>query len=180
VLPGNRSQTPGKPVFDFPENRATKIHVRFHETHSAILRPTLLIVIPDNILIIGVWIFRQESLHQISRILRAEPKYKVHFLNVSAIKPYRVSGFYRRIFESHKFIGHVRSASQLTGPWQTQDQKIQNHCIELENETRKLKPVDQPVTTRVIHILIVYNHIIFTSHIIRQIMFDDQPQKSIL
>lgn len=50
----------------------SQIDIVFHQTHSSITRPTLLIVVTDDILIVGIRMFGQVSLNQIFSLVRCE------------------------------------------------------------------------------------------------------------
>ena len=45
----------------------------FHESHARVARPTLLVVVSDDVLVVRVGMFRQVALDQVSRFLRREP-----------------------------------------------------------------------------------------------------------
>ena len=51
----------------------SQVDVMFHESHARVARPTLLVVVSDDIFIVRVGMFRQVSLDQVSRLLCREP-----------------------------------------------------------------------------------------------------------
>ena len=44
----------------------------FHQSHASISRPTLLVTVADNVLIVRIWMLRQVPLDQVSRLLSSE------------------------------------------------------------------------------------------------------------
>ena len=54
-------------------NSDSQIDVVFHESHPRVTRPTLFVVITDDVLIVRVGMFRQVSLDQVSRFLGRKP-----------------------------------------------------------------------------------------------------------
>ena len=51
-------------------NMYSQVDVVFHESHPGVARPTLLVVITDDVFVVRVWMFRQVALYQIPRLLR--------------------------------------------------------------------------------------------------------------
>jgi len=43
-----------------------------HQSHASITRPTLLVVVADDVLVVWVWMLRQVTLDQVSRLLSCE------------------------------------------------------------------------------------------------------------
>lgn len=56
--------------------------VMFHESHPGISWPTFLVIIPDNILIIGVRMLCEVPLDEIFCLLMSESEEHVDFVNV--------------------------------------------------------------------------------------------------
>ena len=44
-----------------------------HQTHPGVTRPTLLVVVTDDILIVGVWVHCQVPLDEVSSLFCSEP-----------------------------------------------------------------------------------------------------------
>ena len=71
-MPLNRSQRPLQTLFDILEDCLTEIDIVLDETHTAITRPTALVIIADDIVIRRIRIGAEVSLDEISRFLRCE------------------------------------------------------------------------------------------------------------
>jgi hypothetical protein len=87
---GQRSR---KSILNLPESSTTKVNVMLHETHAAVTRPTLFIVVADYVLIVRIGVFGQESLDQVSAFVFHEAEQYENFVNVTTVESYRVPGF---------------------------------------------------------------------------------------
>ena len=54
-----------------------QIDVVLHESHARVSWPALLVVVAHNVLIVGIWMFRQLTLDQVTSLLSSEPR-KAH------------------------------------------------------------------------------------------------------
>ena len=52
--------------------RVSQVDIMFHQSHASVTRPTLLVGVADNVLVVGVGMFRQVALDQVSRFLSRE------------------------------------------------------------------------------------------------------------
>ena len=84
-----------------------------HESHAAISRPTLLVIVTDQVLIVGVWVLGQVSLNEVSRLVLRESEYNVELINVAAVKSDGMPGLRVYIFETHEFIRSRGRTCQL-------------------------------------------------------------------
>ena len=50
-----------------------QVYIMFHKSHTSISRPAFLVVVADNILIVGVRMLSEVPLNQLSCLLRREP-----------------------------------------------------------------------------------------------------------
>lgn len=126
ILPFNGRQASGQSIFDFPEDRSAEIDVMLHKTHAAIFGPALLVIVPDNILVIGIWVFSQISLDEIFGFIGVEFEDQVHLIDITAEQSDRVSLFNLGILEAHEIVGLLGLACQIAGSWETQRQQIQD------------------------------------------------------
>ena len=51
----------------------SQVHIMFHQPHPGVTRPALLVVVPDNILVVGVRVHRQVPLDEVPCLFRCEP-----------------------------------------------------------------------------------------------------------
>jgi hypothetical protein len=56
VFPFDGGQRPQQTFCDVPEDHTTQVDTMFYKLHAAILRPAIPVVVPDNIVVCGVWI----------------------------------------------------------------------------------------------------------------------------
>lgn len=77
----------------------SKGEVYLHETHSLIARPTLAVVVPDDVLIVGVRVLREVPLDQVPRFLSAESEEHVDLVHISRVETDRVAHFRGRVSE---------------------------------------------------------------------------------
>lgn len=59
---------------DFVLNANLQVDVMFHQPHTGITWPTLLVVVTHNVLIVGVRVLREVPLNQISGLVSREPE----------------------------------------------------------------------------------------------------------
>ena len=71
-------------------NKPTKIDIVLHESHSRVSRPALLVVVPDDVLIVRIGMLRQIALNQISRLVRRESEEYPHSINVALVESNRM------------------------------------------------------------------------------------------
>jgi hypothetical protein len=98
----------------------------FHETHPAITRPTLLVVVSDYVLIVGVWVLCEESLDQVTRVFLFKLEYNEDLVYVSHVETDWVSGLSLNILETHELIGRLHCASQFKCPLFAKDTEVKD------------------------------------------------------
>ena len=86
----------------------------FHQTHAAVTRPALLVIIANYIFIVRVRVFSQESLDQVPALILHEAEQDKDFIDVAAVESDRVSGFCLNISEAHELVRTVDWPSQFT------------------------------------------------------------------
>ena len=69
---------PGESVLHVPEDRSTQVDVVLHEPHSSISGPALLVVVPHNVLVVGIRMLCEVALDQILGLLSCEAEHDVH------------------------------------------------------------------------------------------------------
>ena len=78
IIPLDGSERSRKTVLDVPEDCTTEIDVVFDETHSTISRPTLLVVVTDQVLVVRIGVCREVTLDEISRFFGSESEHDVN------------------------------------------------------------------------------------------------------
>lgn len=85
----------------------------FHESHATIFRPALFVIIPNNIFIVRIWVFSQESLHQLSRFISYEFENNVDVVNITHVHSDGVAGLDLDGFEKHELVLILWRAGEL-------------------------------------------------------------------
>lgn len=69
---------PWEPVLHVPEDCSAQVDIMLHKTHASISRPTLLVVVPHNVLIVGVRVLCEVPLDDVLCFLCCETEQHVH------------------------------------------------------------------------------------------------------
>lgn len=69
---------PGESVLHVPEDCSTQVDIVLHEPHASISGPALLVVVPHNVLVVGVRMLCEVALDQILGLLSCEAEHDVH------------------------------------------------------------------------------------------------------
>ena len=78
-----------------------------------------------------------------------------------------------------KVIWHLRRPSHLTSSLQPEHQEVQHEAVVLDDERGKLQTSDDAVRVGVVHVLVVYDHVVLGSHVVGYVVFHDQTQESV-
>ncbi|KAG7106874.1 hypothetical protein HYQ44_013852, partial [Verticillium longisporum] len=113
-----------------------------HQPHARISWPALLALKADNILKVGVGLFREETLDQVTRIFRSETQEHPDLVDITGVKTNRVTGFRLLVTELQEVIGALRGARNLAGSLGAKEQQVQDETVVLENEGRELQATD--------------------------------------
>jgi hypothetical protein len=100
-------------IFDFPEGSSAQVDVVLDQSHACISRPAFLVVVADNVFVVWVWVFREESLDQIPRFVLLKSEHDVDLVDVAHIHSYRVSHFGLYVGKGHELVGHVDWTGQF-------------------------------------------------------------------
>jgi hypothetical protein len=101
------------------------------ETHPAIPRPTLFVVVADEVLVVGVGVGRQVPLDEITRFLSGEAEHDVDAVDVARVKADRVARLGCRVAELEEVVGHLRWAGHLAGALETEDEDVEDETVVL-------------------------------------------------
>lgn len=102
-------------VLDVPEDGPPQVHVVLHEPHPSVSRPALLVVVTDNVLIIGVRVLCEVALDQVTSLLRRETEKDMHSLDVARVETDGMGGLRVHVLIGEKIIWHLRWTCHLTG-----------------------------------------------------------------
>lgn len=58
----------------------------------------------------------------------------------------------------------------------TENEQVEHESIVLDNEGGELKTTNNAEGVRVIHILVIDHHVVLRSHVIRNVVIDDEPK----
>lgn len=73
ILPHESTNRTWQTILDIPEYCTSKINVMFHESHTSITRPALLVVVSNNVLIVRVRVFSEVTLDEITGFFSCKP-----------------------------------------------------------------------------------------------------------
>lgn len=100
ALPVDGGDGARQAVLDVPEDGPAQVHVVLHETHAGITGPALLVVVTDNVLVVGVGVFGEVALDQVTSLLSGETKEHPETIGVSRVQADGVGHFGRRVLGS--------------------------------------------------------------------------------
>jgi hypothetical protein len=143
------------------------------ESHTTIARPTFLVIVTHDILIVGIRLSAEVSLDKVPRFFGSEAEENVDLVDIARVQSDWVAYFRSRVLELQEIVGHRRRTRHLASALQAENEQIEhktivlhkkvrctpivkrNSCgIYLENECRELKATDQTITVNVTHILV--------------------------
>ena len=77
VVPLERRHRAREAVLHVPEDSAAEVDVMLHQPHARVARPALLVVVPDDVLVVGVRVLGQVALDEVPRLLCGEAEHHV-------------------------------------------------------------------------------------------------------
>ena len=179
VVPLQGGEAARKPVLDVPKRRAPEVHVVLHEAHARVAGPALLVVVPDEVLVVRVGVLGEVPLDQILRLLRGEPEQDVQLVHVPAVQPDRVPRLRARVAVVDELVGHLRRAGNLAGARQPQHQQVQHQAVVLRHERRELQPADKTVRVGVAHVLVRDDHVVLGGDVVGDVVVHDKPHQAV-
>ncbi len=69
---------PGESVLHVPEDCSTQVDIVLHEPHASISGPALLVVVPHNVLVVGIGMLGEVALDEILGLLSCEAEHDMH------------------------------------------------------------------------------------------------------
>lgn len=149
----------------------------FHEPHSRVSRPALLVVVSNHIFIVGIRVLSEITLDKISSLLMSESEQNMHLINVPRVQPYGMPGLNFRVPVCDELIWHMGRSSNLTGSCQTKKQEIQHKSIILDHKRSKLKTTYKAIRVRMTHVFVRQDDVVLCGDIICYVVVKDQSQK---
>ena len=95
---------PWETIFDVPKDCPAQVDIVLHQPHPGVTRPALLVVVADDVLIVGIGMFGQVSLNQVSGLLSSESEENVDSVDVTRKETNWVRHFGVDILEKIKII----------------------------------------------------------------------------
>lgn len=132
IVPLDGRKRTRKSVLDVPEDGATQIDVVLDQTHPAVSRPTLLVVVTDQVLVVRIGVGREVSLDEIARLFGRESEHDVDPVDVTRVESDRMSDLGRRIAELEEIVRHLRRTRHFTRSRETEDEEIEDETIVLK------------------------------------------------
>ena len=153
VVPVDRRERTRKTVLDVPKDGATEVDIVLDETHAAVARPALLVVVTDqaargpqvsttpserhsdeSLLVVGIGIGAEVSLNEIARLVRREPEHDVNSVDVARVEADRVASLGGRVAELEEVVGDLRRTGHLACALETEDQDVEDETVVLRGE----------------------------------------------
>lgn len=147
-----------------------------HESHSAVSGPALLVIVTYYVLIVGIRVLSEVSLNKFSRFLLCESKHHIQLVDVSAVESDWVSSLSLYILEAHELIRSRGRSSQLSGSLKAKDYDVKDEAVVLSDKACELKTSDKSIGVGVRHVLEGDYHVVLRSHVVSQIVIDNQSQ----
>jgi len=166
-------------VLDVPEHGSSQVDVVFHESHSRISGPTLLVVVANDVLIVGIGMLGEISLDELLGLLVGESIHDVDGLDVSGIQTNGVLRLHLDVVVGQKVVRQIWRSSHLGSSLQSKNQDVQDETIVLDDEGRELETSNQSIRVDVVHVLVVEHDVVLGRHVVSNVMIDDESQQSI-
>lgn len=100
-------------------------------------------------------------------------------IHVATVQSNRMIRFGWCVLERQEIVWHLRWTGHFTGTLQAQYQQIQHQAIVLRYKRRKLQTPNDTITVGMIHVFVVNHHVVLGSHVIGNVVINDQTQQTI-
>mmetsp|Transcript_98960 Transcript_98960/g.262869 ORF Transcript_98960/g.262869 Transcript_98960/m.262869 type:complete len:322 (-) Transcript_98960:3361-4326(-) len=134
VVPDEVRDAARKPVLHLPEHRPAQVHVVLHAAHAAVAGPAHLVVVADDVLVVGVGVLREEPLDEVAGLLFAEAENHDEAVQVAAVQADRVAQLRVDVLEGQELVWQLRWPCQLRSAGQAELQQVEHQAIVLEDE----------------------------------------------
>jgi hypothetical protein len=109
----NGGNASGESVLHLPKHSSSQVHIMFHQPHPAVFGPAPLVIVPDDILVIGIGVFSQESLHKFPRLISHKPKHNVNMIHIPHVHSDGMAGLDLDGLEEHELVLVFRGSCEL-------------------------------------------------------------------
>lgn len=150
-----------------------------HQTHSRISRPALLVVVADDVLVVGIGMLGEVALNQVTSLFGGESEENVDPVDIAAEQTNRVTDFGWSVLEGQEVVRHLRWTRHFTRSLQAQNQEIQHQSVVLRDERRELQSANDSVAVRVVHVLVVDDDVVLGCHVVSDVVVHDEAEQSI-
>lgn len=158
------------------------------ETHAAVSRPALLVVVTDQVLVVRVRVRAQVPLDEVPRLVRREAEHDVDAVHVARVQADRVASLRRRVAELKEVVRHLRRSGHLARALKTEDEQVEDETVVLrtqdasaarsgkggnrprkylEDERGELETADETVRVDVRHVLVGQDDVVLRSTVVR-------------
>ena len=76
-------------------------------------------------------------------------------------------------------VWHLRRSRHLASSLQPKHQQVQHEPVVLDDERGELETSDDAVRVGVVHVLVVYDHVVLGGHVVGYVVLHDQTQESV-
>ena len=115
----------------------SEVDIVLDEPHPAVTRPALLVVVPNQILVVRIRVGAQVSLDQVARFIGRESEHDMYLVDVTRVQPDRVTSLGGRVTELQEIVGHLRRTCHLASALQSEDQDVENKTVVLYKESSR-------------------------------------------
>lgn len=136
------------------------------QTHAAVPWPALFVVVAYDILIVWIWVFSEEALDKVSRILFVKLKNYVNLVDIAHVKAYRVAYFSFHVLETHKLVWLIYWTCKLKSPLLSKHTQVKHQSIVLEHKARELESSNEAIRVGVTHVLVRHNNVVLRRHVV--------------
>mmetsp|Transcript_62206 Transcript_62206/g.196852 ORF Transcript_62206/g.196852 Transcript_62206/m.196852 type:complete len:623 (-) Transcript_62206:2053-3921(-) len=179
VLPLQGGHAARQAVLDVPMGGAAEVDVVLHESHARVPRPALLVVVPHDVLVVGVRVLGQVALDELAGIVLVEAQHHVDLVHVAAVETDRVPGLGLDVAEAEELVGHLRWTRELRGASEAEHEQVQHEAVVLHDEAGELQAADEAVAVGVAHVLVGDHHVVLRGHVVGDVVIHDQAQQPV-
>lgn len=156
-----------------------QINIMLHKTHPRVSGPALLVVVADDVLVVGIGMLGEVALNQVASLFGGESEENVDPVDIAAEQTNWMTDFGWSVLEGQEVVGHLRWTCHFTRSLQAQNQEIQHQSVVLRDERRKLQSANDSVAVRVVHVLVVDDNVILGCHVVSNVVVHDETEQSI-
>mmetsp|Transcript_17531 Transcript_17531/g.36309 ORF Transcript_17531/g.36309 Transcript_17531/m.36309 type:complete len:330 (+) Transcript_17531:2994-3983(+) len=142
LLPVDSRDGTRQAVLDVPEGSPSEVDVVLHETHPAVPWPALLVLVPHNVLVVGVWVLDQVALNQVLGVLLVELEHHENLVDVAGVHPNGMGNLSVDVREAQVLVGPLRRSRDLGSPRKPEHKKVKDQTVVLVDEGAEFESPD--------------------------------------